>query len=563
MGVGATDTFHRMATSLGQLNEAPIQFQRCEDVPNAGVLVALPALIIFGLLDDLDNHFTFPKGYYGIGSLFLLLALMALARYKTVDSLRFSPPGEWGKLLGLDRAPEVRTLREKIKLLSSQGKSEQWLAHLAQRWMSQAPQDAAVFYCDGHVRVYHGNQTQLPKHYVSRERLCLRATTDYWLNAMDGQPFLVVNKAIDPGLIKVLEHDIVPSLEEMLPNKSSDVALGNDPLQHQFTLVFDREGYSPDFFLKMKQKRIACITYHKYQGDDWPKEEFSQQTLTLQSGLTVTTAIAERGTLLSNKIWVREIRKLTTSGRQVAVVSTQYRGDAVSNATSLFNRWSQENFFKYMLEHYNLDRLITYSLDDIPDTTRVVNPSYRALDSNIRSLNGKLSRKQAMFGQLSLSDEIESKKVEQYQQDKAVLLEDIHQLQQQIETLKNQRKQEKRHIEFKDLPENEQFKALASDSKYLLDTIKMIAYRSETALQQILAEKLKKKDQARQLARAIYQSSADLIPDESNNVLTIKLHHQANPMTNHVVQYMCDELNKTESIFPGTNLKLVYKLGST
>jgi len=73
MGIGATDTFHRMATSLGQLNEAPIQFQRCEDVPNAGVLVALPALIIFGLLDDLDNYFTFPKGYYGIGSLFFAL----------------------------------------------------------------------------------------------------------------------------------------------------------------------------------------------------------------------------------------------------------------------------------------------------------------------------------------------------------------------------------------------------------------------------------------------------------------------------------------------------------
>jgi len=209
MGVGATDTFHRMATSLGQLNEAPIQFQHCQDVPNAGVLVALPALIVFGLLDDLKDYFTVPKGYYGLGSLFLLLALMALARYKTVDSLRFSPPGEWGKLLGLDRAPEARTLREKIKLLSTQGQSEQWLAHLAQRWMAQGPEDAAVFYCDGHVRVYHGKQTQLPKHYVSRDRLCLRATTDYWLNAMDGQPFLVINKPIDPGLINVLEHDTI------------------------------------------------------------------------------------------------------------------------------------------------------------------------------------------------------------------------------------------------------------------------------------------------------------------------------------------------------------------
>ncbi len=90
----------------------------------------------------------------------------------------------------------------------------------------------------------------------------------------------------------------------------------------------------------------------------------------------------------------------------------------------------------------------------------------------------------------------------------------------------------------------------------------MIAYRSETALQQILQEKLQKKDQARQLARAIYQSAADLIPDQKNGTLTIHLHHQANPATNEVIEYLCDELNKTETLFPGTQLKLIYKLGS-
>ena len=39
----------------------------------------------------------------------------------------------------------------------------------------------------------------LPRHYVARERLCLRATTDYWINAMDGQPFLYVNREVDRG----------------------------------------------------------------------------------------------------------------------------------------------------------------------------------------------------------------------------------------------------------------------------------------------------------------------------------------------------------------------------
>ena len=72
--------------------------------------------------------------------------------------------------------------------------------------MHQDPDQASVLYIDGHVRVYHGEQTQLPKHHVTRQKLCLRATTDYWVNAMDGQPFFMVNQVVDPGLIEVIER---------------------------------------------------------------------------------------------------------------------------------------------------------------------------------------------------------------------------------------------------------------------------------------------------------------------------------------------------------------------
>ena len=109
---------------------------------------------------------------------------------------------------------------------------------------------------------------------MARERLCLSATADYWVNAMDGKPFFVVSQAVDPGLLQVLERDIVPRLEHDVPHQPSTDALAADPLLHRFTIVFDREGYSPDFFAKMKKRRIACLTYHKYAGEDWPKDEF-------------------------------------------------------------------------------------------------------------------------------------------------------------------------------------------------------------------------------------------------------------------------------------------------
>ena len=170
-------------------------------------------------------------------SIFLLLALLALARVKSIEQLRYQAPGEWGKLLGLDRVPEVRTLRTKLALLTATDAPTQWSAALCAEWMQDDPENAGIFYVDGHVRVYHGEQTALPRHYVSRQRLCLRATTDYWVNALDGQPFFVVTKEIDPGLLKTLEHDIVPRLEKDAPQRVSAEEWAEDPRRHQLTLV--------------------------------------------------------------------------------------------------------------------------------------------------------------------------------------------------------------------------------------------------------------------------------------------------------------------------------------
>jgi hypothetical protein len=210
MGVAAADVEGRLAASVGELAAVAPRFVPALDVPNGGVLCALPALLAVGLLDDVARHLTLPKGYYGLDSLLMLLAFMALARLPSIESLRYCAPGEWGNLLGLDRVPEVRTLRAKIHLLAREEQPAQWSAALCERWMAAVPEQAGVLYIDGHVRVYHGSQTQLPRHYVARQRLCLRATTDYWVNAMDGQPFFVVNQAVDPGLIQVIEQEMLP-----------------------------------------------------------------------------------------------------------------------------------------------------------------------------------------------------------------------------------------------------------------------------------------------------------------------------------------------------------------
>lgn len=324
MGYATTRSLERVAAAMGLLASAPIEFQIAYDVPQGGVLLALPALLAEGLLRYSPQMYQLPDGFYGIDSIFLLLAFMALARIRSLEQLRYEPPGEWGKLLGLDRIPEVRTLRAKLKLLCQDlGRAMRWNAQLAKEWISRQNDTELYFYCDGHVRVYHGEQTVLPRHYVARERLCLRATTDYWVNAMDGQPFLYVNKEVDPGLIATLKQDVIPWLEVSVPKTpEQEKQLAEDPRAHWFTIVFDREGYSPEFFEQMRRKRIAVLTYHKFPKQDWGAAQFTAHSIQLGGGETVTMKLAERGTQLSNKLWVREVRKLTDAGHQTAILTT-------------------------------------------------------------------------------------------------------------------------------------------------------------------------------------------------------------------------------------------------
>ncbi len=562
MGMGAADVEGRVAASVGELDAVAPRFAPALDVPNGGVLCALPALLAVGLLEGVQRYLTLPKGYYGLDSLLMLLAFMALARLKSIESLRYCAPGEWGKLLGLDRVPEVRTLRAKIQLLAREDRSVQWSAALCERWMAAAPEQTGVLYIDGHVRVYNGHQTQLPRHYVARQRLCLRATTDYWVNAMDGQPFFVVNQVVDPGLIQVIEHEIVPRLDQRWPAPPDTEPLSADPLRHRFTLVFDREGYSPAFLQRMKDQRIACLTYHKFPGEAWPQEEFAPCQLRLASGETVTMSLAERGTRLSNGLWVRELRKRSERGHQTAILCTDYRSEAAPLAAAMFARWSQENFFKYAREHYSLDRLVDYRTEAISEPLRVVNPAYRHLDGQVRSTTGKLNRRLAKFAALTLEASIEPEHVEPFVRRKASLHEEIEALQAELDTLKRKRKETAHHITVEELPEEAQFRQLSTQSKHLVDTLKMIAYRAETAMANSLREHLKRPDEARRLLRALYTTEADLLPDPEAGILTVRLHHAANTANDQALEKLCEELNATQTVFPRTNLRLAFKLGS-
>lgn len=561
MGTACTRTGERVLAAIGLLDGASICFEQCRDVSFGGVLCALPALIQNGLLDGVDRLLNRLNGYYHAVHVLILLGFMALCRIKTAEQMRREAPGELGLLLGLDRIPEVRCLRSKVKQLAAGGAAERWAEHLSRQWMQQAtPEAVGTLYVDGHVRVYHGKKSALPRRYVSRQRLCLRGTTDYWVNDAIGRPFFVVEKPVDPGLLQVLRDTIVPQLLLDVAGQPSETELERDPCLSRFVLVFDREGYSPAFFAEMWRKhRVACITYHKHPRGLWPEEWFLSEQFAMPDGEIVTMRLAEMGSLVgtgSDAMWMREVRKLTENGHQVSLISTAFSVPHTGLASRLFSRWCQENFLRYMMQHFALDLLGEYGTAPLPDTESVVNPEWRELERKRNSLQGKLIRREAKFGTMTLHPESPDHpaRFQKWQRRKAELLEEIEHLQMELHEVKQKLRDTPRHLRWEQLPDERKFWRLAPSRRKLLDAVRMIAYRAETAIIPLLLDEQTDSAAARTILQTLFRTPADLIPEPQNRRLRIRLHRSARPAVDRRIHRLLKQLNAAEMAYPGTDL---------
>ncbi len=415
-------------------------------------------------------------------------------------------------------------------------------------------------------------------------RLCMSGSTDYYINDRLGQPFFVVSKEINGSMIETIKKEIIPHLKSDIPNQPDEKELEANPMLSKFMIVTDRECYSPEFIADLWDERISMTTYKKNVKDQWDDAEFDEYEELDEYGNIVKVCLAERGTLLeynkkeieinvetkketlkskSKQLWVREVRKKSESGHQTAIITTNYMLKTVLIGLYMFARWSQENFFKYMIENFGLDTLVSYLKEKIDDTAMLVNPQYRNLEAQQRKLVSKLNVIKSKFASLILENTtIDDKKMDYYIKKKTDLMEQIQHLVKEISEIKELKKTVSKKIIYAQLPESEKFTNAINERKHFLDTIKMIAYRSETAMANIIKTKMSNPDHARVLLRQIYTSDANLKPDYQTKQLVVELHRFNTRYEDKIVEFLCEELNKTETVFSGTDLTLFYKLVS-
>lgn len=567
MGKACINTIDRVL-SIKTGESCPIKFSTQTDLQHAGVLISIPALITQGLL-RYKNEFALENVYYPTSSVFLSLAILSLLRIKTLSGAGSLPAGELGRAIGLDRIPEVKTLRTRIAEFCQNTDIDKWRFNLSRDWMSDSPELSAVLYIDGHIKLYYGKETAPPKRFVSRMRLCLSGTTDYWVNDAIGQPFFVINKTISSGLIASIKEELLDRFDKDVPNQPSQQDLSEDELKSRYMLVFDREGYSPDFFYDLWKKRVSIATYKKHVTDKWDETEFAEYTGKLPFGNEKSIELAERGVLLQNKgsqkkIWAREIRKKSKSGHQTSIITTNFTLSIIMIGLYMFARWSQENFFKYMMQEFGIDTLVSYFKEKISDTSILVNPQYRALESLRKKLTSKLNTVKAKFSSLVLANTpIEKREMEKYLLQKEALKTEIEQRETEIEQVKAEKKTIPRKITYSELPEIEKFDSVVNERKHFLDTIKIIAYRAETALSNIIKQDMSHEDESRLLLKQIYKTDANIKVDQENKRLVVEIHHLAYWKDDKILEKLCHAMNETQMQFPDTELTLFYKLVSS
>ncbi len=535
----------RLLAYLGLLDDAAPLFRAGTRVPRAGVLLALPALTESGVFDIAREVYgSIGPAFYGLRTTVVAMLLMALLRLKRPEALKEHSPGDLGRLLGLDRAPEVKTLRRKLIRLAALGRATEFGRALAKHRVEARGATLGFLYVDGHVRAYHGKHS-LPKAHLARMRIAMPATTDYWTNDQHGDPLFVVTAEANAGLVTMLPL--------LLAEVRGLVGV------RRVTVVFDRGGWSPALFQKIIQDGFDVLTYRKGRWRRVPKSRFRIHKGVIE-GRKISYALADQGiALLGGKFRMRQVTRLSGDGHQTPIVTSRRDLSALQVTHRMFDRWRQENFFKYLREEYALDALADHAV--VPDnpTRDVPNPVRRRLDDKIREARAEIASLEAQYGQKALANpETVRKTMRGFKIAHGKLGQALRAATRRLVALRRRRAAAPARVPVADVVEGEVVK-LAPEKKHLSSIVKMVAYQAESDLVRLLAPHYRRADdEGRTLIQSALADSADI--EVTKHELRITLAPLSSAHRTLALAALCDTLNLARTPSPGSRLLLRYEV---
>ena len=561
----------RAAARWGLLTAAAPVFAPAARVPLAGLLLALPGLAATGLLECAQGVYgQLPNGFYGLDTMLVEGTLRALAGQPRAEGAARVDPVALGRVLGLDRAPEVKTIRRKIAQLASTGNAEQLLAEeLASRHLARLdasdPGLAAVFYVDGHVRAYQGTR-RVGKTHSARLRFPAPATVETWVCDAGGDPVLVV--MAEPAA------SLASELRRLLPELRA--AVGD---ARRVLIGFDRGGWSPELFAHMHAQGFDVLTWRKGPGaPDIDPSLFAEVTHTDDHGRQLKWRAADTSVELpvgdgaeQGTFSMRQVTKLVTdpkSGpgglRQIHILTTRTDLPVGEVIYRLGSRWRLENYFRYARMHFDLDSHDSYAVtDDDPDRL-VPNPAKKKAHQHVLAARARLDRATARTDAALLAARSPAPGT-------TVLItnaehDQITAEQRDAETELAKAQQAHRVIPAR-LPlrlVNPGQQVLDTQTKLITHAIRMAAFNTATALSRAIrvhTSYARADQEAHTLIRQTLTGSGD-IDTTTPGVLTIRLDPMPTARATAAISELCEHLTATETRYPATELIMRYEIKS-
>jgi len=537
----------RQMAHLGLLEDAAPIFRDGERLAGVGALLAVPFLVQSGLLRMARRLYGgIGPAFYGLRTTLLTLFLMALLRIQRPEQLKERDPAALGQILGLDRAPEVKTLRRQLGRLAAHPCARQLGAELARVRVAQRGRLMGFLYIDGHVRAYHGQRT-ISRACVARRHLAMPATTDYWINDRAGDPLLLITAELSASLTK--------ALPELLRQVRTTVG------ERQVTIVFDRGGWSPKLFRRMLEQGFDILTYRKGKSRLISEKRFVRRHATLE-GRSVTYDLHEQLVrLLRGKLRLRQITRLCEGGHQTQILTSRRDLRDIEVAYRMFERWRQENYFKYMREEFLLDALVDYRVEPEDPTRTVPNPARRALDKQIRAVRAELTLLEREYGKAAADNSEQHRPTMRgFRIAHSKLGQQLRAARERLRRLLEQRRRLPARVQIQDLGEQTLVR-LATERKHLTDLIRMLAYQAESDLLNLLRPHyLRAEQEGRTLVHELLAASGDIhVTDQE---LQITLAPLSSPHRTRAAQALCQLLDQTATEFPGTRLRLRFAVRS-
>ena len=547
----------RLLARQGLLADALPLFAQTQCLLRAGVLLSIPLLVREGLIETFVKVYgSLHPSFFGLRTIVVTLFLAALLRIKRAEQFKEYRPEDLGAILGLDRAPEVKTVRRKFRRLAAMGRGKALMEESARRRIAENEECVAFLYLDGHVREYHGKFPLFAAKKAQRQ-VVTPAATDTWVHTADGEPLLVVSSEINAQLTQVLEP-ILADVRRLVGDG------------RRLTALFDRGGFSPKLFVRLNAAGFDLITYRKGKTKPLAANQFApareeidgrwrEYTLCDRPRVRVgALPAAERrktrttATKRSSPryLWMREVRVLRADGRQTAIFTNRADLSAVTTAYRMFARWRQENYFKYAGEEFALDALIAYGAQAVADSTDRRNPQWLKLTHRLKETRAAIARLQSELGKHAAANaEAVRPTMRGFKIAHAALREQLRAAEAKAQRLLKQRKKIPGRIPAVDR------QTLKTEHKLIADTIKMVAYRVETQLLGMLQDHYARADEeGRTLLSAAFQSPAKL--EVAEDELRVIIAAQSSPHRTAALAAVCKQLDALAVPFPGTHLRL-------